>query len=522
MKKYSKLNFTLAIILFTTILAAYPLTKVHAATSSVSIRLSGADRYETSVKIAQSGWTSSNYAVIATGDDFPDALCAAPLAKKINAPILLTNKKTLNAYTKLELKRLKVTDVTIIGGVGAVSQNVENQIKALGINITRIEGVNRYETSKKVAQQLGTSSEIVIATGENFPDALSIASIAAANKMPILLTKKLTLASEIKDYISSNNPRITYVVGGTGVIAESQLSGLKNPIRLSGSNRYDTNVAVLKKFSSQLNVKNIFIATGTNFPDALATSALVALSSSPLLLTSYTPNTATKMYIANNRALITTCTSIGGVRIVPNALAELVIAGNKPVNTQPKNPFPLPNAMVPKNTIFAIDIGHNTAYDGGAVGIRKEDECAKEVGLLVISKLTKLGYIAINCSPKKVVTSTTNSLQQRCDIANAAKANIFAAIHFNCFNGTARGSEVFAGSSTTQKKAKLILKNLEMLGYVNRGVKDNSRHLYVLSHTKMPSMLIECSFIDSASDMDRYNASKIADAIVNGLIRADK
>ena len=166
---------------------------------------------------------------------------------------------------------------------------------------------------------------------------------------------------------------------------------------------------------------------------------------------------------------------------------------------------------------FAIDIGHNSRYDTGAVGIRAEDITNKEVGTRVMAKLINLGYNVVDCSPTNA-TSLTNSLQQRCDAANAANADYYVAIHFNMYNGAASGSEVFIGSDRIRTKAQQVLNNIVSLGYIDRGILDNSRGLYVLSYTNMPAMLIECSFLDSVSDMNRYDADAFADAIVNGLI----
>ena len=166
---------------------------------------------------------------------------------------------------------------------------------------------------------------------------------------------------------------------------------------------------------------------------------------------------------------------------------------------------------------YAIDIWHNAAYDSGAVGIRSEDICNKEVGTRVMQKLINLGYKVVDTSPTNA-TSTTDSLKQRCDIANAANADYYVAIHFNIFNGAASGSEVFIGSDRIRTKAQQVLDNIVSLGYVNRGIQDNSRGLYVLSNTNMPAMLIECSFLDSVSDMARYNPDTLAEAIVNSKL----
>ena len=82
-------------------------------------------------------------------------MSAAPLAKKYEAPILLTGKDILNPYTSVELNRLNVKNVFIIGGKGVVSQSIEDSLKARGIKVTRIGGADRYETGVQVAQKLG-------------------------------------------------------------------------------------------------------------------------------------------------------------------------------------------------------------------------------------------------------------------------------------------------------------------------------------------------------------------------------
>ncbi|WDC84176.1 cell wall-binding repeat-containing protein [Caloramator sp. mosi_1] len=67
----------------------------------------------------------------------------------------------------------------IIGSEGAVSKEVENKIRSLNINVERIGGEDRYETAVKIAQKLGTTKEVFVATGLNYPDALSVSSVAA-------------------------------------------------------------------------------------------------------------------------------------------------------------------------------------------------------------------------------------------------------------------------------------------------------------------------------------------------------
>ena len=211
------------------------LGKVRAATNITNSRISGNDRYETAAKISQAGWTTtSQYAIIATGEDFPDALCAAPLAKKYDAPILLTQEDALPAETIDAIKQLKVKNIFVIGGTGVISTTVENKINSMGIKMTRLFGQDRYETDIKVAEQLGSISEIAIVTGEDFPDALSIAPIAVKRGMPIILIEHNIIPDVVKAYISSHNITKTYVIGAGSSIDASTLSGLTNVEEING------------------------------------------------------------------------------------------------------------------------------------------------------------------------------------------------------------------------------------------------------------------------------------------------
>jgi N-acetylmuramoyl-L-alanine amidase len=230
-----------------------------------------------------------------------------------------------------------------------------------------------------------------------------------------------------------------------------------------------------------------------------------------ILIATVSPTNAINQAVTWNSSniAIVTVDNTGKLTAVSAGTATITVAASK------GSPMATCNVIVRKKLTFAIDIGHNSNYDSGAVGIRSEDITNKEVGTRVMQKLFNLGYNVIDCSPTNA-TSTTNSLQQRCDIANAANADYYVSIHFNKFDGTASGSEVWIYPNGIRTKAQLVLNNLASLGYINRGIKYGE--LYVLRNTNMPAMLIECSFLDSVSDMARYDPDAIADAIVNGLI----
>ncbi|WP_125153081.1 N-acetylmuramoyl-L-alanine amidase [Clostridium rectalis] len=170
--------------------------------------------------------------------------------------------------------------------------------------------------------------------------------------------------------------------------------------------------------------------------------------------------------------------------------------------------------------IYGIDCGHTmSGADYGAVGIKAESNLTREVGTKVISKLQALGHTVIKCY-KDSCSSLNDSLSYRTNTANNNNVDLYVSIHFNCYNGSAYGSEIWTHGGKSFKEASRVLNNIVSLGYANRGIKNGS-NLYVIRNTKMKSMLIECCFCDNSSDMDRYNADKMADAIVKGLVGSE-
>lgn len=261
-------------------------TSITVNAAAVNERLAGSNRYATAAAISLKGWTQSNYAVLAYGEDFPDALSAAPLAKKYNAPILLTQKDSLPSETINSLKQLNVRSVFIIGGTGVVSSKVESQLKAMSISTTRIYGQDRYETDIKVAEKLYNISELAIVTGEDYADALSIAPIAAKKNMPIILTKHNEIPAIVKAYINSHSISKIYVIGAGSSIDSNLLTTLNyfNVEQINGEDKYKRNLALIDRFKDDLDLSTIYAATGEDFADALSGSVLASTTSSPMLL----------------------------------------------------------------------------------------------------------------------------------------------------------------------------------------------------------------------------------------------
>ena len=166
---------------------------------------------------------------------------------------------------------------------------------------------------------------------------------------------------------------------------------------------------------------------------------------------------------------------------------------------------------------IAIDLGHGCPFDGGAVGIAREEDFIDRTGNLLIEKLKKSHQIILT-RPLKTI-STRDSLKQRCEIANNHKCELFVSIHFNSFTPRANGVETFAISKNGWKYATEICQNIAQLGYSYRGVKQG-RHLYVLRNTLMPAILVEGCFISNVNDVALFDEQKMSDAIVEGLERA--
>lgn len=122
--------------------------------------------------------------VLARGDQAPDALAGVPLAAHVHGPLLLTDPSTLDRATSAEIARVTggpAPDKTvyILGGNAAVSPSIESGLRAAGYHVVRYKGDDRYGTARAVASAFGSTSHVIVATGEDFPDALAAGPLGA-------------------------------------------------------------------------------------------------------------------------------------------------------------------------------------------------------------------------------------------------------------------------------------------------------------------------------------------------------
>ena len=244
------------------------------------VRLSGKTRYETAVEISKAGFSSAEKVVIARGDEFADSMTAGPLAYSLDAPILLTRPTSLPASVMEELTRLGTKEVVVMGGTKAISREVLKSITDMGIEVSRISGVDRYETAAKVAHELGNYEEAIVVSGLTYPDALSIGSYAAQSATPILLTRPNSIPATTKTALK--NVDKSFVIGGKLAVSEAVKKALPAATRVSGKTRYETSVAVAEEFHGDTWAS--FVASGTGFADALTGSVLAAEYGAPVLL----------------------------------------------------------------------------------------------------------------------------------------------------------------------------------------------------------------------------------------------
>ena len=170
--------------------------------------------------------------------------------------------------------------------------------------------------------------------------------------------------------------------------------------------------------------------------------------------------------------------------------------------------------------VFNIHGGHAPAgkKGSGAVGIVNESIVDREIKDAVIAKLRALGHTVYDCTCENG-GSATEVLKDICNKANAHTVDLDVSIHLNCYNGSAKGTEVlvYKLGGKAEQYAKNIVNSISELGYTNRGVKVRN-DLYYLKHTKNTALLIETFFCDNQEDVNRYNLDAMANAIVKGII----
>lgn len=264
-------------------------------------RLAGANRYETAVAVSEYSFPNPTSTVfVANGLNFPDALAAGPAAGYLDGSLLLTSPTSLPDVVRDEIIRLEPDTIYVVGGTSAVSAAAFAALDAIVIpgptqpTVVRLSGSSRYLTGAAIVEEVWdgvTVPEVFIATGRNYPDALSAGAVAAGEGIPVILVDgaRATVPASTLALITALAPTQITIAGGTSVVSASIMNQLDTAFvaadvrRLAGSNRYETSAAI--NADAYPTSEAVILATGTNFPDALAAATLADRASSPLYLT---------------------------------------------------------------------------------------------------------------------------------------------------------------------------------------------------------------------------------------------
>ncbi|WP_305001537.1 cell wall-binding repeat-containing protein [Salinibacterium soli] len=259
-------------------------------------RISGIDRYEVAVSISQQSFPSPATApvvYVATGTNYPDALSAAPAAFRQGGPLLLVPPGTaLPAPIAAEIQRLRPGKIVVVGGPDSVSEGMFTQLSALAPagQTVRLGGADRYEASRAIVDYaFDSATRVYVATGANFPDALSAGSPGGVFGVPTVLVRGTDSAVDdaTREFLIGLGVTQITIVGGPNSVSQAMQTSLATiapTTRLSGADRMEASRNIAVDAFGSTGSTEAFIATGYNFPDALAGAVLAAKRSAPLIV----------------------------------------------------------------------------------------------------------------------------------------------------------------------------------------------------------------------------------------------
>ncbi|AET70691.1 N-acetylmuramoyl-L-alanine amidase [Desulfosporosinus orientis DSM 765] len=488
-------------------------------------RIYGVRQIDTAIEVSKIGWKQADTVILANCDNFPDALVAAPLSHQLDAPILLTPTEGVDPQVMEEIKRLGARNVIILGGSAALSQQVESDIVNAGLNQPeRIFGYDQYETAQKVAERVGYKGDVILASGEQFPDALSISAYAGVTETPILLTRAKEMprsTQQALEDMQNEGDLYTIVVGGEAVVSSSTLDRLQNVQRIFGNDRYDTAAEVYEFAKDALPSQTSYLVTGENFPDALTAGGLAAKRQAGIVMTQRTtlPG-ATYSVLSRPEESPRTVVIIGGTAVITDKVRDIVEGKVQP-------------DYLLKGLTIVVDPGHGGPDPGakGASGTYEKNNTLS-VGLNLASLLRSAGAQVIitrssDVTPAEGTYSERADLEARTEIANDHNADLFISLHNDSFsNPEAAGSTTYYSSlNPVSPQSKVLAENIQSelikaIGLNNRGVKNAS--FYVIKNTKMPAVLVELGFLSNPAEEKLLSSpefqTKAAQGIYQGIL----
>ncbi len=282
-------------------------------------RISGAGRAETAAAVSAATFAAGvPVAYVATMGDFPDALAGGPVAARDGGPILLVRQTSIPEATRAELERLAPRRIVVLGGTAVVGDGVLAELAPLTTGaVDRLAGGNRYETAAAISRDAFDPADVdvvYVATGSSFPDALAGGVLAARDGAPVLLVGA-SLPTATRDEIFRLDPERIVILGGPAAVSSTIEAFLRayapTVDRISGSDRYATAAAVVAQVET---AGAVYLATGRNFPDALAGVPVAATVDGVILLVGNSLTVATEVQI--ERLAPQRLRVLGGVGVV--------------------------------------------------------------------------------------------------------------------------------------------------------------------------------------------------------------
>ncbi len=189
----------------------------------------------------------------------------------------------------------------------------------MGIDVVRLGGANRYETSLAVATQIDRQKNVenIYVVGGYAPaDAVTISSKAATDKTPIILAESKKIPEKVLSWLKNQKLKSAYVIGGEGVVKNSVMKDLnkitsediaKN--RIGGADRYETNALVIEKLFAK-EQKNMYVTESMKLVDSLVVAPLAAKTGSPVIITN--SNLSDKQKSLADKMLVKKVVEVGG------------------------------------------------------------------------------------------------------------------------------------------------------------------------------------------------------------------
>ena len=295
-------------------------------TYSVIKRLAGSTRYDTMVSVVSEGaWSAGGTVIVASGENYPDALSASGLAGVYGAPIVLTEGNKLSPQATEQIRSLRPSRIIVVGGLSVISGNVLVSLQGICSKVSRIAGATRTDTSSALYRDGGNAwgSTAIVVSAANYPDALSVSPYAYAEKAPVFLCDPVTGLTDEQRVALKNFKRVL-VVGGENAVPSRFVQDLPGVIRRAGATRYETSMAVADwGLSNGLREDAIVYAAGLNFPDALTAGPLAGRNGSVLLLVDSSSN-STVSYSVKFRGKTTKAWIVGGTSAVSQMTANRI------------------------------------------------------------------------------------------------------------------------------------------------------------------------------------------------------